>query len=58
MGISKNPAEDIRNGLSFAEACYSPNFPGALSATASEMMAGNYKRSCEINRTIGDFIDL
>ena len=60
MGISKNPTEDIRNGLSYAEASLqrSPNFPGALSATASlEMMAGNYKRSCEINRTIGDFID-
>ncbi len=60
MGISKNPNEDIRNGLRYAEASllYSPNFPGALSATASlEMMAGNYERSCEINRTIGDFID-
>ena len=60
MGISKNPVEDIRNGLRYAEASLlrSPNFPGALSATASlEMMAGNYKRSCEINRTIGDFID-
>ena len=60
MGISKSPAEDIRNGLRYADASLlrSPNFPGALSATASlEMMAGNYKRSCEINRTIGDFID-
>ena len=60
MGISKSPAEDIRNGLRYAEASLlrSPNFPGALSATASlEMMAGNYDRSCEINRTIGDFID-
>ena len=60
MGISKSPVEDIRNGLRYAEASLirSPNFPGALSATASlEMMAGNYKRSCEINRTIGDFID-
>ena len=60
MGISKSPVEDIRNGLSYAEASLlrSPNFPGALSATASlEMMAGNYKRSCEINRTIGDFIE-
>ena len=60
MGISKNPIEDIRNGLRYAEASlvYSPNFPGALSATASlEMMAGNYERSCEINRTIGDFIE-
>ena len=60
MGISKSPAEDIRNGLRYAEASllHSPNFPGALSATASlEMMAGNYERSCEINRTIGDFID-
>ena len=60
MGISKSPAEDIRSGLRYAEASLlrSPNFPGALSATASlEMMAGNYKRSCEINRTIGDFID-
>ena len=52
--------EDIKNGLKYAEASllYSPNFPGALSATASlEMMAGNYERSCEINRTIGDYID-
>ena len=60
MGISKNPKDDIKNGLKYAEASllYSPNFPGALSATASlEMMAGNYERSCEINRTIGDFID-
>jgi len=60
MGISKSPAEDIRNGLRYAEASLlrSPNFPGALSATASlEMMAGNYERSCEINRTIDDFID-
>ena len=60
MGISKNPNEDIKNGLKYAEASllYSPNFPGALSATASlEMMAGNYERSCEINRTIGDYID-
>ena len=60
MGISKSPAEDIRNGLRYADASllHSPNFPGALSATASlEMMAGNYKRSCEINRTIGDFIE-
>ena len=60
MGISKSPAEDIRNGLRYAEASllHSPNFPGALSATASlEMMAGNYERSCEINRTIGDFIE-
>ena len=60
MGISKSPAEDIRNGLRYAEASllHRPNFPGALSATASlEMMAGNYKRSCEINRTIGDFIE-
>ncbi len=60
MGISKSPAEDIRNGLRYAEASLlrSPNFPGALSATASlEMMAGNYKKSCELNRTIGDFID-
>ena len=60
MGISKSPADGIRNGLRYAEASllHSPNFPGALSATASlEMMAGNYERSCEINRTIGDFID-
>ena len=60
MGISKNPNEDIKNGLKYAEASllYSPNLPGALSATASlEMMAGNYERSCEINRTIGDYID-
>ena len=60
MGISKNPNEDIKNGLKYAKASllYSPNFPGALSATASlEMMAGNYERSCEINRTIGDFIE-
>ena len=60
MGISQSPAEDIRNGLRYAEASLlrSPNSPGALSATASlEMMAGNYKKSCEINRTIGDFID-
>ena len=60
MGISKNPKDDIKNGLKYAEASllHSPNFPGALSATASlEMMAGNYERSCEINRTIGDFID-
>ena len=56
----RNPKDDIKNGLKYAEASllYSPNFPGALSATASlEMMAGNYERSCEINRTIGDFID-
>ena len=60
MGITKDPREDIKTGLKYADASlqYSPNLPGALSATASlEMMAGNYERSCKINQTIGDFID-
>ena len=60
MGISKNRSEDIKNGLKYAEASLviSPNFPGALSATASlEMLAGNYEKSCKINQTLIELVE-
>ena len=60
MGISKNRNEDIKNGLKYANASllYSPNFVGALSASASlEMLAGNYEKSCKINKTLTDLVE-
>ena len=60
MGISKNRNEDIKNGLKYANASllYSPNFVGALSASASlEMLAGNYEKSCKINKTLSDLVE-
>ena len=60
MGISKNRSEDIKNGLKYAEASLvnSPNYPGALSASASlEMLAGNYEKSCKLNQTLIEFVE-
>ena len=61
IGISKNRSEDIKNGLKYAEASLvnSPNYPGALSASASlEMLAGDYEKSCKLNQTLIEFVRL
>ena len=60
LGISKNPKDDIKNGLRYAEKALTikKNYPNALGVSGSlNMMAGNFDLGCNTALLVDEFAE-
>tara|TARA_B100000902_G_scaffold383879_1_gene423306 strand:+ start:134 stop:1990 length:1857 start_codon:yes stop_codon:yes gene_type:complete len=60
LGISKDPKDDIKDGLQFAEKALNikPNYPNALAVSGSlNMMAGNFDLGCKTMLLVDEFAE-